>query len=86
MQPMAEEFLPDPDPVNPFAQPSPPLPSRPGREPVKVMLIGSRQGVINQIHTLYIRGYAQVGEWSPIQPMPNGEGFMSLLIKYIALE
>ncbi|NEO20015.1 MULTISPECIES: hypothetical protein [unclassified Moorena] len=41
-----------------------------GREYVKVIVIGSLKGVKKIIHALYIRGFAEVTEWT--QPVPTG--------------
>ncbi|MGH7999198.1 MAG: hypothetical protein ACREPR_07160 [Brasilonema sp.] len=55
----------------------------PTREPVKVVIYGSKVGVNGIILTLYRLGFAQVHEWSPLLPSPNPGEFMSILTKYI---
>jgi hypothetical protein len=66
--------------LNFFAdQPDPP----PQRESLRVLVIGSRQGVIGTIHNLHRLGFAEVGEWSPILPAPTPGEVMSILTRYI---
>jgi hypothetical protein len=66
---------------NPDAVVESPLP--PNRESLRVLIIGSRQGVIRTIQTLYRLGFAEVGEWSPLLPAPNSGEVMSILTRYI---
>lgn len=57
-----------------------PLPVREdGREVVKVLVIGSPRAVENTIRVLYLRGFAELYEWSPMQPTQNPGEVMSLL-------
>jgi hypothetical protein len=49
-------------------------------EPLRVMLIGSRDGITATIHNLHRRGFAEVGDWSPLIPWSEGE-MMSVLTK-----
>jgi hypothetical protein len=42
-----------------------------GREPVRLFLIGSRQGVNAVIHTLHHLRFAEVFEWSHELPPPS---------------
>jgi hypothetical protein len=44
------------------------------------MLIGSADGITATIHNLHRRGFATVGEWSPLVPVGQGE-LMSVLTK-----
>lgn len=55
-----------------------------GRESVRLLVIGSRAGVINVIHTLHHHGFAEVGAWSPLLPGPNPGEVMSILTWYIS--
>lgn len=62
-----------------------------GREPVRLLLIGSRQGVNSVVHTLHHLRFAEVFEWSHDLPAPTqslnlapGE-IMRILTKYIPL-
>jgi len=56
------------------------------REPLRVLLVGSRKGVNNTILTLYRLGFAQVSEWSPLLPAPNPGEVMSILTRYIQVD
>jgi hypothetical protein len=53
----------------------------PSQEPVKLLVIGSRRGVLNIIYSLFHRGFAQVHEWSPLLPGPMPGEVMSILIR-----
>lgn len=79
---MQKSFLPDNSErpmVGVFPEPTS------NREFVKFLLIGSRQGVTNQIHSLYCKGVAQVDEWSPLQPTAKAGEFVSILSRQISL-
>ncbi len=49
-------------------------------ESLKVMLIGSTEGITDTIHNLHQRGFAEVGAWSPLVPWGDHE-MVSLLTK-----
>jgi hypothetical protein len=49
-------------------------------EPLRVMLIGSTEGITATIHNLHRRGFAEVGDWSPLIPWGPDE-MMSVLTK-----
>lgn len=66
----------------PAAQSQPPQPL-PAREPLRVLLIGSRRGVMNTIQTLYRLRFAEVREWSPLLPTANAGEVMSILTRYL---
>lgn len=55
----------------------------PAEEPdrLRVLLIGSRQGVTSTIHTLHVLGFAEVGQWSPLLPGPQPGTVVSILIR-----
>jgi hypothetical protein len=57
----------------------------PEREPLRILVIGSRKGVIGTIHTLHRLRFAEVGAWSPLLPGPNPGEVMSILTRYILL-
>ena len=58
-----------------------PLPRfSPDTESLRVMLIGSIAGITTTIHNLHSRGFAEVGDWSPLLPWGEGE-MMSVLTK-----
>lgn len=61
-------------------------PNPSGREAVKIMLVGTPQGVVNIIHTLYRRGFAEVTEWSPPLPTAIPGEVMRVLVRYLVLE
>ncbi|MBW4548000.1 MAG: hypothetical protein KME25_26710 [Symplocastrum torsivum CPER-KK1] len=76
---MSQESLPDPNEA-----PTPPASSdfptpRPKKEHIKVMLIGSRNGVHSTIRHLYSLGFAEVTAWSPLQPTSISGEVMSVL-------
>ena len=81
---MAQQFLP-----NPSEEPNLPTSSEtqeqkpPEREPLKHLLIGSPRVVRGAIHLLHVRGYAQVSEWSPLQPTNKKGEVMSMLLRYV---
>lgn len=56
-----------------------------GRETVKVMVIGSPRAVENTIRWLYLRGFAELYEWSPMQPTQNPGEVMSLMRRLLSL-
>lgn len=56
----------------------------PSQEPVKLLVIGSRRGVLNIIYSLFHRGFAQVHEGRPLLPGPAPGEVMSILIRQIA--
>ena len=49
-------------------------------ESLRVMLIGSTAGITATIHNLHRRGFAEVGDWSPLLAWGEGE-MMSVLTK-----
>jgi hypothetical protein len=55
----------------------------PDREAVKVLVIGSRNGVTNILQTLYRLGFAEMSEWSPFLPGPNPGEVMTILTRYL---
>jgi hypothetical protein len=81
---MAEDFLPDTSETTASNQTT--TPTQPEREPVTIMVIGSRWAVRLIIHTLFSLGFAQVSEWSKLQVEPKTRKFMSVLTKYVRVE
>jgi hypothetical protein len=55
------------------------------REPVLILVIGSRRGINNVIHTQFRFGFAQIHEWSKPMVDPNSGRLMSILTKYVYL-
>lgn len=83
---MAQNFLADSDDPNASCWRQTVENVLPGKEPLKHLLIGSAKGVTNAIHSLQVRGYAEVGAWSPLLPTANPGEVMSILIKYIQVQ
>jgi hypothetical protein len=50
-------------------------------EKIRLLAIGSREGVIETIHTLHSLGYAEAGLWSPLLPAPAEGEVMSILTR-----
>jgi hypothetical protein len=82
---MAEEFMSDrADFTN---LPPSEVPSSGGnRESVRLIVVGSRAGVITMIHTLHLKAIVQADEWSESQPEPMTGKWMSVVTKFIRLE
>ncbi len=78
---MADEFLSDlPFPLNP---PNSPSSSNFGeRERLRLILIGSTEGVREMIHRQHQAGIADAGSWSRLLPAPNSDEVMSILLLY----
>jgi hypothetical protein len=53
----------------------------PDRERLRVLIIGSRDGVTETIYDLHHRGFAEVGLWSPLLPAPSSGEVMSILTR-----
>ncbi len=74
---MAEEFLGDSTgSVRPNSDAG-----EPKREKIEFMIVGSREGVMEEILKFYKMGFAPVDEWSPITPMPNTDKMMTILVR-----
>lgn len=80
---MTEEFLRD---TNETPAPEASSASSVRRDFVKVLIIGSPQGVNSTIRTLYSRGFAEVTAWSPLQPTSNPGEVMSVLGRHILIQ
>ncbi len=52
----------------------------------QVLLIGRNKDILEAIHTLEVLGYAEVGAWSPLLPVPNSTKMMSILTRYRAIK
>ena len=59
--------------------------TQPSREPVKILIIGSPKAVTNIQHLLYHLSFAEVYEWSPLQPTGNLNEVVSIFIRQISL-
>ncbi|HEY9633175.1 MAG TPA: peptide ABC transporter substrate-binding protein [Coleofasciculaceae cyanobacterium] len=81
---MAKDFLPDSEetPTSPASSQAP-TPSNPEREPVQILVIGSKEGVTNIVHSLHTHHFAEVREWSPLMPAPVAGKLMRMLIRHV---
>jgi hypothetical protein len=75
---MAQEFLSD---SIGLARPSSES-EMPDREPIRFLIIGTREGVMEEIKNFFAIGFAQVDEWSPLTPLPKTDLVMTILIRY----
>jgi hypothetical protein len=57
--------------------------SSPERERVRLLVIASKGGVTNIIHSLHRLGFADAGDWSRFVPAQNEGEVMSVLSKYV---
>jgi hypothetical protein len=51
------------------------------RDRLRILIIGSRDGVIETIHDLYRCNFAEVNAWSPLLPAPSSGEVMSILTR-----
>ncbi|NEQ80205.1 MAG: hypothetical protein F6K26_08080 [Moorea sp. SIO2I5] len=56
------------------------------KEPVEHRLKGSRKAVMNTIYSLYNQGYAQLYEWTPLEPSGMPGEVISTLTRYLILD
>ena len=56
--------------------------AEPDRESLRILVIGSRRGVLGTIQTLHRLRFAEVHEWSPLLPSANPGEVMSILTRY----
>lgn len=82
---MAENFLLSASEVSGFAIDATTQERSPDREALRLLIIGSRHGVVGTIQTLHRLRFAEVGEWSPLLPGPNPGEVMSILTRYVAM-
>ncbi|MEZ2226395.1 hypothetical protein [Microcoleus sp.] len=75
---MSQEFLPDDHESERPNDESAPVSEQ---DVVCVTVTGSPQGVRETILTLYRLGFAEVGDWSPVQRAANPKQVMSVLIR-----
>ncbi|MDY6941048.1 MAG: hypothetical protein SWY16_25745 [Cyanobacteriota bacterium] len=67
-------------------QPDNPQSIAPQRESLKLLIIGSASSVTRTIHSLHCRGFAEVGDWSPLQPTSNPGEVMSILVRQLLVD
>lgn len=60
--------------------------TEPGREVIRILVIGSAHGVERIIHELYRLGFAEVQEWSKPQPTGRSHAIMRVLTRYVMAE
>ncbi|GET37095.1 peptide ABC transporter substrate-binding protein [Microseira wollei] len=72
---MAQEFLSD---AIGSARPSSES-EMPDREPIRFLIIGTREGVMEEIKNFFAIGFAEVDEWSPLTPVPKTDLVMTIL-------
>ena len=75
---MAQEFLPD---SNESERPNDDSAAVSEQDVVLLTVVGSPKGVRETILTLYRLGFAEVGDWSPVQRAANPKQVMSVLIR-----
>ena len=75
---MSQEFVPD---DNLDDRPNDDSAAVSEQEVVLLTVVGSPKGVRDTILTLYRLGFAQVGDWSPLQRAANPKQVMSVLIR-----
>lgn len=79
---MSEEFVPDTREISAVPACSEPASCR---EPVKILIIGSPKGVNNMIQTLYRHRFAEVKEWSALQPTAKPGEVVSIIIRQVSI-
>jgi hypothetical protein len=57
--------------------------AEPGREVIRILVIGPAHGVDRIIHELYRLGFAEVREWSKPQPTGRTHEIMRVLTRYV---
>ncbi len=84
---MSENFLPDDSQLE-SASVSVPASTNPdlGGESVKLIVVGSRKGVVKIIHTQYRLGFAEVTEWSPPSLTGKPGEVMSAMTRRVLLD
>ena len=82
---MSQEFVPDDNKFVSVAleedRPNDGSAAESEQDVVCVTVTGSPKGVRETILTLYRLGFAQVGDWSPVQRAANPKQVMSVLIR-----
>jgi hypothetical protein len=74
---MAAQFL-----SNLPIEPDSPTSIDSSRERIKLIIIGSAEGVREKIHLMHQRHVADAGSWSRLLPVPNSDEVMSILMLY----
>lgn len=82
---MPQAFLPSAL-ANPALQVTLAPDAEPGREVIRILVIGSAHDVERIIHELYRLGFAEVREWSKPQPTGLTYETMRVLTRYVMAE
>ncbi len=82
---MTQNFLPDSEAGQGTGSGDPASSSR-DREPVRITVSGSSQGITAIIQRLYSIGFAQIHEWSKLQHHPQTDELFCILTKYVRSE
>lgn len=61
---------------------SPPLTTPNDPEPVYLLVIGSRRGITAIVHSLHVKQFAHIHEWSPYQNHSSGR-LLRILTRYV---
>ncbi|NEN96332.1 MAG: hypothetical protein F6K50_12540 [Moorea sp. SIO3I7] len=84
---MPDNFRPNPEnnpeEITPSNTPQEPSPKK---YPVQHILKGSRRAISNTMYTLSALRYAQISDWSPLQPTGIPGEFITTMTKYIILD
>jgi hypothetical protein len=75
---MLQNFPPTP----PTLHPTPPTP--PTRDPVRILVIGTPPGIDAICHSLHVKGFARLDEWSPLLPHDTGR-YCRILTRQVPL-
>jgi hypothetical protein len=59
--------------------------AEPGREVIRILVIGTAHGCDRIIHELYRLGFAEVREWSKPQPTGRINEVMRVLTRYVLI-
>lgn len=51
-------------------------------EKIRLLVVGSREGAIEVIHSLHSLRYAEASAWSRLLPLPDEEAVISILTRY----
>ncbi|MBE9140003.1 hypothetical protein IQ254_22870 [Nodosilinea sp. LEGE 07088] len=60
--------------------------TEPGREIIRILVIGPAYGVERIVHELFRLGFAEVREWSKPQPTGRANEVMRVLTRYVLTE
>ena len=62
-----------------------PAPGEGDRYPIRLLAMGIPYGVNQVIHELHVRGFAEVGAWSPAIRAQNPEEIIRVMTRYIVM-